>query len=116
MCLDVLRAAQREPAGVDALLAELERVRGSDVRLDRHADTLASVLREDTGEERNGRRIAAAIALGLAGATLVERAPHALADAFCASRLGEQSTGLGTLSAGVDFEAVIAAPFEAAAG
>ena len=115
MCLDVLRAAQREPAGVDALLADLERVRGSNPTLDRHAEALASALREDVTDERNARRIAAAIALGLAAATLTHRAPQALAEAFCASRLGERSTGLGTLPSSVDFDAIISAPFQAAA-
>jgi putative acyl-CoA dehydrogenase len=49
------------------------------------------------------------MALCLQGSLLVRHAPAPVADAFCASRLGDEG-GLeyGTLPAGVDFEAIIA--------
>jgi len=38
----------------------------------------------------------------------VRHAPHAVSDAFCASRLtGERGLQYGTLPAGTDFEAII---------
>jgi putative acyl-CoA dehydrogenase len=48
------------------------------------------------------------MALCLEGSLLVRHAPSAVADAFCASRLGDDG-GLeyGTLPAGTDFEAII---------
>ena len=49
-----------------------------------------------------------AIALALAGAQLVRHAPPAVADAYCASRLGDSHYGvLGTLPTGVDRGAII---------
>ena len=109
MCLDVLRAAQREPHAVDCLLAELEAARGGDARLDRHAAALADTLRDGALDERDGRRIAAAIAVALAAAIMVRHGATGAADAFCASRLGEADHGLGTLPADVDCAALIAA-------
>jgi len=48
------------------------------------------------------------LALTLQGALLVQHAPAAVADAFCASRLGrEQGRAYGTLPAGLYFEAII---------
>jgi putative acyl-CoA dehydrogenase len=49
------------------------------------------------------------MALCLEGSLLVRTAPAAVADAFCASRLGSEG-GLeyGTLPAGTDFDAIIA--------
>ena len=107
MCLDVLRAGRRESQGVAALLSELEFVRGADPRLDRHIAALTAALKDGCERERDGRRVAGAIALGLAAATLVRHAPQALADAYCASRLEEASPVLGTLPAGVDIAAIV---------
>ena len=108
MCLDVLRAAKREPGAVEALVAELELARGGDARLDRHVGALGTTLRARNLDERDGRRIAADIALALAGAILVRHAPRAMADAFCATRLADAAlAGLGTLPSQVDLLAVI---------
>ena len=108
MCLDVLRAARRETGAVDALVGELELARGGNARLDRHVGALATALRESAFDERDGRRIAGAIAVGLAAALLVRHAPVALADAFCAARLGEDSARpLGTLPANVDLPGIL---------
>ena len=81
MCLDVLRTARREPAAVTALLSELDLARGADARLDRHAAALAETLRAPGTDEREARRIAGAIAIGLAAGILVRHAPAAIADA-----------------------------------
>lgn len=116
MCLDVLRAARREPQGVAALLSELELARGTDLRLDRHVAALTAALHEGCDGERDGRRIAGAIALGLAAATLARHAPRALADAFFASRLEEASPMLGTLPAGVDLAAILEPRLERSIG
>ncbi len=113
MCLDVLRAASREPDAIESLLAELDLARGSDARLDRHTAALATALRDQTGEERDGRRIAASIAVGLAAATMLRHAPREIADAFCASRLGDATaTPLGTLPSAVDLAAILESRLE----
>ena len=108
MCLDVLRAARRESAAIDAIVAEMALARGADARLDRHAAMLATALRQPDTRERDARRIAGAIAVGLAAALLVRHAPAAIGDAYCASRLDDGYAGaLGTLPAGVDLPAIV---------
>jgi putative acyl-CoA dehydrogenase len=48
------------------------------------------------------------MALALEGSLLVRGAPPAVADAFCASRLGgDGGLEYGTLGAGTDFETII---------
>ena len=109
MCLDVLRAARREGAAIEALLAEMALARGADARLDRHMAALAETLAQPDTSEREARRIAGAIAVGLGAALLVRHGSTAIADAYCASRLGESYAGaLGTLPAGVDLPAIVA--------
>ena len=112
MCLDVLRAARRDAHAVECLLAELEAARGGDARLDRHAAALARTLRDGVPEERDGRRMAAAIAVALAAAIMIRHGATGTAGAFCASRLDEAAHGLGTLPAGIDCSALIAARLE----
>ena len=108
MCLDVQRAAQREPAAVDALFAELAHARGADARLDRHVLALKASFAGEWNEA-NARRQAGSIALALAAAQLVRHAPAAVADAYCASRLGESGGwALGALPTTVDYAAIIA--------
>jgi putative acyl-CoA dehydrogenase len=108
MCLDVQRAAQREPMAVDALLAELALARGADDRLDRHVAALTAMLTSRGSGEADARRQAGAIAVALAGALLVRHAP-AVGAAYCASRLDGNCPGaLGTLPPGVDCAAIIA--------
>ncbi len=54
------------------------------------------------------RSLAESLALGLQASLLVRHAPPAVADAFCASRLGgEGGRAFGTLPPGVDAEAVL---------
>ena len=107
MCLDVQRAAQRDPAAVEALRAELALARGGNGRLDRHVDALGAMLASGAGEA-DARRQSAAIAVALAGALLARHAPGVIADTYCASRIGDGAAGtLGMLPASVDFAAII---------
>jgi putative acyl-CoA dehydrogenase len=99
--LDVLRVLTREPRTGQALLAELELAAGADARLDEHVrrlrDTLsalpAAFADNLAAVQRDGRRLVAAMALGLQGALLVRHSPAAVADAFCGSRLAPDATG-----------------------
>ncbi|MEO8739042.1 MAG: isovaleryl-CoA dehydrogenase [Casimicrobiaceae bacterium] len=107
MCLDVQRAAQREPAAVEALMGELAPARGANARLDRHVEALSGMLASGAGEV-DARRQSTAIAVALAGALLVRHAPGVVADAYCASRLGDGAAAtLGMLPSSVDFASVI---------
>jgi len=109
MCLDVLRAARREPNAVAALMAELTLARGGDARLDRHVARLGERFADTAADEAGARRLASDIALALGAALLVRNSAPAIADAFCGSRLGESYAGaLGTLPAGVDCAGILA--------
>jgi putative acyl-CoA dehydrogenase len=108
MALDVLRGLRREPAAVEALRSELSAARGGDRRLDAYADDTLQTLADHPAEVQ-ARRICERISLSLQGALMVRFAPAAVADGFCASRLGgESGRAFGTLPDGVDVGAVIA--------
>ncbi|HWE59668.1 MAG TPA: acyl-CoA dehydrogenase family protein [Solirubrobacteraceae bacterium] len=103
--LDVLRAVTREPEAVAAFREECELARGGDRHLDAHLDRLTALELSEYG----ARRVVEELALALQGSLLVRHAPSAVADAFCASRLGGRSgRAYGTLPTGVDARAIIA--------
>ena len=107
ICLDILRAMQREPESVGVFIDELEAARGADKRLDRSIDALKDELADPDELELRARRITESMALALQGALLVRHAPPAVADAFCASRLaGDWRHAYGTLPTGTDFDAI----------
>ncbi len=108
MCLDVLRAMFREKAAIPAILAELDAARGADANLDAASDRLKDELGNRDNLELRARGITELMATTLQGALLVRHAPGAVADAFCASRLGARWTGTyGALPQNVDFDAII---------
>ncbi|WP_338895441.1 acyl-CoA dehydrogenase family protein [Streptomyces sp. TG1A-60] len=106
--LDVLRALQREPQALDAYLREVGRARGADHRLDGAIKDLLTELADLDGIEARARRLVERLALVLQGALLVRYAPPAVADAFCASRLGgDRGTAFGTLPHTLDLASVV---------
>ena len=106
--LDVLRALSREPEALDAWLTEVGRARGEDHRLDRALEDVLEMLADSTTLEVSARRLAGRMAACLQGSLLVRFAPAAVADAFCATRLGSDYGGtLGTLPSGVDLRAIV---------
>ena len=108
ICLDVLRALVREPESASALLDELRSARGGDARLDAWSDALETELARADEAELRARRLVERMALGLQASLLVRHAPAAVADAFCASRLGDGG-GLvfGTLREGTPLRAIV---------
>ncbi|MGC9407817.1 DNA alkylation response protein [Streptomyces sp. DZ1-3] len=111
--LDVLRALGRSPATAHALFAELALARGADARLD------AAVARLETGltgaSETGARRLVELMALTLQASLLVRHAPPAVADAFCATRLGgDWGHAFGTLPDSADLDGVLARALPAA--
>jgi putative acyl-CoA dehydrogenase len=112
ICLDVMRAMARQPASVDAFLAEIDRAAGGDRRL----DTAASALRRRLAEvaaapadaaQAGARRLVEEMAAALQASILVRAGHPAVADAFCASRLaGEGGRAFGTLPAGAAVAAI----------
>ena len=90
--LDVLRAMAREPEGLPAFLAECELARGGDRRLDAHLDALPATLGRAGGRGRRSGSPAARSrtwrSRSRARCWCGTRRP-AVADAFCAGRLGD---------------------------
>ncbi|MEU3516104.1 acyl-CoA dehydrogenase family protein [Streptomyces sp. NPDC006654] len=106
--LDVLRALQREPGALDACLQEIGRAHGADHRLDRAVKDLFAELADLEGAETRARRLVERLATVLQGSLLVRFAPSAVADAFCASRLGNDwGSTFGTLPASLDLAALV---------
>ncbi|WP_330341477.1 DNA alkylation response protein [Streptomyces sp. NBC_00557] len=104
--LDVLRALGREPDTAEALFAELGLARGADARLDAAVAALKDQLAET--DQVGARRLVERMALALQGSLLVRHAPHPVADAFCASRLGgDWGHAFGTLPTGTDLGPIL---------
>jgi putative acyl-CoA dehydrogenase len=109
MSLDVLRALTRSPRSLEVFLAEVEEAAGADAHLDARVSALKDQFSDPATLETRARRVVEGMALCLQGSLLVRHAPAAVADAFCASRLGgDGGLEYGTLPAGTDFESIIA--------
>lgn len=103
-CLDVLRALVRGPEPMEAFFAEVGEASGADPRLDAAADELRAELGELEAIESRARRVVERMALVLQGSLVVRFADPAVAEAFCASRLGRDwGQAFGTLPAATDF-------------
>ncbi len=106
--LDVLRALDREPESLEAWINEVSLARGADPRLDRAIDNALALLGEAETLEINARRLAGQMATCLQGSLLVQHAPSAISDGFCATRLGGDYNGtLGTLPAGTPLREIV---------
>jgi putative acyl-CoA dehydrogenase len=105
----VLRAMRKEPEGLPAFLAECELATGADPRFDAHmAATRARVAALAEGDaEWLARRTIEDLAVAFQASLLLRHAPPAVAEAFCAGRLGDGGRAFGTLPAGVDAEAIV---------
>ncbi|HET6213528.1 MAG TPA: acyl-CoA dehydrogenase family protein, partial [Micromonosporaceae bacterium] len=106
--LDALRAMARQPESVQAFVAEVEQAAGVDPRLD---DAIARIRKELTNLDDiqyRARRIVESMALVLQGSLLHRYGNPAVADAFCASRLGaDWGVAFGTLPTGVDTATIL---------
>nr|WP_042198766.1 acyl-CoA dehydrogenase family protein [Kibdelosporangium sp. MJ126-NF4]CEL23545.1 Acyl-CoA dehydrogenase [Kibdelosporangium sp. MJ126-NF4]CTQ89159.1 Acyl-CoA dehydrogenase (EC 1.3.8.7) [Kibdelosporangium sp. MJ126-NF4] len=110
--LDVLRALAKEPETAQALLTELSLAHGADARLDaavtRLGTELAGLATDLDKAQRQARRMVELMALTLQGSLLVRHAPAAVADAFCASRLGgDWGHAFGTLPDSADITGIL---------
>ncbi len=120
IALDVLRAAAKSPESVPAFLDEVRTTKGGDRRLDRAIDRLEVELRRPDEHEARARRIVEKMAVAMQASLLIRHSPHAVADAFCSTRLGEDGGGTyGSLPAGLDQRGIVErarmAPFAEAA-
>ena len=108
IALDVLRAAAKSPQSVPAFLNEVRLAKGGDRRLDRAVDRLEAELGRPEEHEARARRIAERMAIALQASLLIRHSPSSVADAFCASRLGDDGgSAFGSLPAGLDQRAIV---------
>jgi len=106
--LDVLRAIARQPESLEALLAEIDLAAGAEPRLDAAVAELRRELADPADVELRARRLVEGLALCLQGSLLVRHGAGAVAEAFCASRLGgDGGRAYGTLPAGLRLAAII---------
>lgn len=94
MCLDLLRALRRDPAGGEALIAVLDAARGLHPAYDRHLAALVARLAAPAAaaDEGGARRLAEDLALAVEAGVLL-RGASPVAELFCASRLGDAAWG-----------------------
>lgn len=108
IALDVLRAAARTPESVPAFLDEVRKAKGGDRRLDRMIAGLEAELAAPAEHEARARRIVERMALALQASLMLRYSPSAVADAFSATRLGQDGgANYGSLPAGLDQRAIV---------
>ncbi|MDT0683635.1 acyl-CoA dehydrogenase family protein [Roseicyclus sp. F158] len=108
ICLDILRTLARDPEAKAALDAELDGARGADRRYDAALEAMRArwPVPPSEGEARAFAERAASL---LTAAVLAQRAPAAVSESWCASRLGQGDRGLTPGSAGgIDAAAILA--------
>jgi putative acyl-CoA dehydrogenase len=108
MCLDVLRAIQREPQSLEALRGELASAKGADASFDRLLDRIEHELGVSDQIEARARQIVELLAVALQAVVLLRADVPAVTQAFLATRVA-RTGGLiyGTLPTGSDFRALI---------
>lgn len=103
ICLDVLRSMTREPDCITAFFDELRLAGGVDRNYDASLDALENELSDLRKHEGQARRLVERLALLMSASLLLRFAPHAVADAFIATRLAGSWAGhFGNLAFGVD--------------
>lgn len=124
--LDVLRALSKEPEGLPAFLRECALACGADPRFDAHlrgvrarveglfAPDGRSTEQQLHDAQFDARRIVEDLGVLLQASLLLRHSTPAVADAFCAARLGgEAGRAYGTLPRGVEARAIIDRAFPA---
>lgn len=106
-CLDVLRAAAREPETREAVMEELIAARGADHRYDARLERIHAAWSEGTALEARARRLVEDLAVALQASLLLRHGPANVADAFCAARLEEPGACFGTLPAGIPMKEIV---------
>jgi putative acyl-CoA dehydrogenase len=108
ICLNVLRAMQRNPDATDAFFGEIALAEGAEPRLDAFAAKLRDDLADAGDLEAGARRLVERMALTLQASLVVRHAPEAVATAFLVSRLeGDRGLAFGTLPTGTDFHQIV---------
>ncbi len=108
ICLDVLRVLNREPDAIEAYWSEVALAGTGNSLLARAIDDLRGDLSQPEALEWRARSVVERMALVFQASLLVRFAPDAVADTFCAARLGDPAGVFGALPAGTDALAILA--------
>lgn len=107
ICLDVLRAMRKEPETVPAFFAEVSLAQGEPL-LDHALQELREELARAEDLEFRARRLVERMALALQASLLLRHSPADVAQAFCRSRLLQDSgRAFGTLPRDIRTENII---------
>ena len=109
IALDILRAIGREPESLEAVLHEVDSLRGASPLYDSHIDALKDQLGPGQLHEGTARRLAQQLALALQGAALHASAPDYVFEGFCLQRLDPVRRGLayGDVAGEVNQDAIL---------
>jgi putative acyl-CoA dehydrogenase len=108
MCLDVLRALAKDPATVEALLAELQSTTGADQRLDVYVEGIGARLATAADDKCAARDLTEKLALAVQASLMVRYSTPTMAEAFISSRLaGQHGQAFGTLPEEVDVKEIL---------
>jgi putative acyl-CoA dehydrogenase len=101
ICLDVLRSVEREPESLAALLREIGAAAAGNAHLKAALARLQKEFDDRANLESRARRLVELAATALQASLMLRHSDARAADAFCASRLGNDwGRVLGTLPAG----------------
>jgi putative acyl-CoA dehydrogenase len=106
ICLDALRAIEREPAALEALGAEI--AAAQDGRATRAFERARALLADRERAESQARAIVECLALAAQAALMRRHATDAAAEAFGAARLDAPGHGFGMLGKEFDAAALLA--------
>ena len=112
-CLDVLRAMGKSPAVVHSFITECEQARGGNSQLDAYLDELKTQIvaldpADDVSLQFGARALVDRMALAFQASLLVQHAPSAVSEAFCASRLSAHGQhNYGALARGTDTREIL---------
>lgn len=113
ICLDILRALDKDPASLEALIHELRRNHGADAALDKFTQDVETQLMQahrqgDVEAQAQARSLAENLALALQAGLLVRHSSSAAAQAFINSRLKrDHGYTFGTLPGGADLTPIL---------
>lgn len=106
--LDTLRAMAKQPEALELFRDEVKKAAGADRRLDHAIAQLETQFTDFDTIQWRARAIVGAMAKVLQGSLLVRFGAAAVADAYCATRLGDHwGDVFGVMPTGVDAGAII---------
>lgn len=112
MCLDVLRAMEREPALAEVLLSWLRQQCLDDALLHQRVSDLGVMCEKDAvSRQRAARRIAQDLVLLTQAALMRAHAPQAVADAFVSTRFGGAGRVFGSIETPFEAETILGRAF-----